>query len=67
MKNLFCNHTTIEENFKEVANELGLFRNHHLTACDFSDVKFILNGATNYMLKVWATVPDVYPTLWKML
>lgn len=50
MKKLFCSHTPSEEDIKEVANELGLFRNHHLTACDFYDVKFILNGATNYIL-----------------
>ena len=50
MKNLFCSHTPSEEDIKEVANELGLFRNYHLTACDFGDVKFILNGATNYIL-----------------
>ena len=50
MKNLFCSHTPSEEDIKEVANELVLFRNIHLTACDFGDVEFILNGATNYIL-----------------
>ena len=50
MKNLFCSHTPSEEDIMEVANELGLFRNVHLTACDFYDVKFILNGAINYIL-----------------
>ena len=50
MKNLFCNHTPIEENIKEVANELGLLHNVHLLACDINDVKVILNGATNYIL-----------------
>ena len=50
MKNLFCSHTPSEENIKEVANELGLFQNVHLLACDINDVKVILNGATNYIL-----------------
>lgn len=50
MKNLFCSHTPSKEYIKEVANELGFFRNVHLTACDFYDVKFILNGATNYII-----------------
>ena len=43
MKNLFCSHTPSEENIKEVANELGLFQNVHLLACDINDVKVILN------------------------
>ena len=68
MKNLFCSHTPSEENIKEVANELGLFQNVHLLACDINDVKVILNGATNYIwLKAWAMVPGVYPMHWKML
>lgn len=50
MKNLFCNHTPSEEDIKEAANVLGLFRNLHLLACDINDVKVILNGATNYIL-----------------
>lgn len=50
MKSLFCSHTPSEEDIKEVANELGIFRNVHLTACDFYDVNFILNGTTNYIL-----------------
>ena len=68
MKNLLCNHTPIEENRKEVANELGLLHNVHLLACDINDVKVILNGATNYILvEAWAMVPGVYPMHWKML
>ena len=66
MKNLFCSHTPSEENIKEVANELGLFQNVHLLACDINDVKVILNGATSW-LKAWAMVPGVYPMHWKML
>lgn len=68
MKNLFCSHTPSEENIKEVANELGLFQNVHLLACDINDVKVILNGATNYILvEGMAMVPGVYPMHWKML
>lgn len=50
MKDLFCNHTPSEEDIKETANELGLFRYVHLLACDVNDVKVILKGATNYIL-----------------
>lgn len=63
MKNLFCSHTPSEENIKEVANELGLFQNVHLLACDINDVKVILTS----WLKAWAMVPGVYPMHWKML
>ncbi len=51
MKNLFCSHTPTEEDIKEVADDLGLFRNvHHLLACDINDVKVIMSGAANFIL-----------------
>ncbi|MDD3387494.1 MAG: hypothetical protein PHU58_03390 [Prevotella sp.] len=50
MKNQFCNNTPNEEDIKEAANKLGIFRYVHLLTCDIYDVKVILNGATNYIL-----------------
>lgn len=39
MKNHFYHHAPKEEDIKEVADELGLFRNvHHLLARDINDV-----------------------------
>ena len=51
MKNHFYHHAPTEEDIKEVADELGLFRNvHHLLACDINDVKVIMSGAANFIL-----------------
>lgn len=51
MKNHFYHHAPTEEDIKEVADELGLFRNgHHLLACDINDVKVMMSSATNFIL-----------------
>lgn len=51
MKNHFYHHTPTEEDIKEVADELGLFRNaHHLLACDINDVKVMMSSAANFIL-----------------
>ena len=51
MKNHFYHHAPTEEDIKEAADELGLFRNvHHLLACDINDVKVIMSGAANFIL-----------------
>lgn len=51
MKNHFYHHAPTEEDIKEVADGLGLFRNiHHLLACDINDVKVIMSGAVNFIL-----------------
>ena len=51
MKNHFYHHTPTEVDIKEVADELGLFRNvYHLLACDINDVKVIMSGAANFIL-----------------
>ena len=51
MKNHFYHHAPTEEDIKEVADELGLFRNvYHLLACDINDVKVIMSGAANFIL-----------------
>ena len=67
MKNLFCSHTPSEENIKEVANELGLFQNVHLLACDINDVKVILNGATNYILALEVAINVLLTVIEKKL
>lgn len=51
MKNHYYHHTPTEVDIKEVADELGLFRNvYHLLACDINDVKVIMSGAANFIL-----------------
>lgn len=51
MKNHFYHHAPTEEDIKEVADELGLFRNgHHLLACDINDVKIMMRSAANFIL-----------------
>lgn len=51
MKNHFYHHVPTEEDIKEVADELGLFRNgHHLLACDINNVKVMMRSAANFIL-----------------
>lgn len=51
MKNHFYHHAPTEEDIKEVADEVGLFRNgHHLLACDINDVKVMMRSAANFIL-----------------
>ena len=51
MKNHFYHHAPTDEDIKEVADKLGIFRNgHHLLACDINDVKVMMRSAANFIL-----------------